>query len=296
MPDNRINVILGAKDNATKVVKGLRGQLEGFKRDASDRLRAERVGFSVPSVSPRSAVGALGRCPGRRHRSTAADFEDAMTRSLAIVGDVKAIDARAMKPCGPAASTLVDDLQCQAGRRGILLRVASDGPRCQRESIEVARSVARFAQADSFDLATATDLLTRCAVSAGLTIRASDVIGNMRNMLRVSDVLVKANTTANATVEEFSKSLTNRGAAALRLVGKELEEGAAVLAALAPIQKRQGHRGRDTPRYRAPRPDRRRRWGTYPRSRGSASRSSDPTRNSETSPTSSRISRVRCQA
>ena len=34
MADPRINVILGAKDDASKVVKGLRGQFETFKRDA----------------------------------------------------------------------------------------------------------------------------------------------------------------------------------------------------------------------------------------------------------------------
>ena len=34
MPDPRVNVILGAKDEASKVVGGLRGQLEQFKKDA----------------------------------------------------------------------------------------------------------------------------------------------------------------------------------------------------------------------------------------------------------------------
>jgi hypothetical protein len=52
-------------------------------------------------------------------------------------------------------------------------------------------------------------------------------------MVRVSDVLVKANTLANASVEQFSEALTNKAGAALRIVGKDIEEGVAVLATFA---------------------------------------------------------------
>jgi len=45
--------------------------------------------------------------------------------------------------------------------------------------------------------------------------------------------LVGANTLANASVEQFSKSLTNMAAAALTNANKGLEEGVAILAAFA---------------------------------------------------------------
>ena len=51
--------------------------------------------------------------------------------------------------------------------------------------------------------------------------------------MRVSDTLVRANTLANATVEQFSEALTNRAGASLRTLNKDLEEGVAVLAAYA---------------------------------------------------------------
>ena len=99
-------------------------------------------------------------------------------------------------------------------------------------SIEALPLVSKFAQAGLFDMALATDLLTDAQSALGLTVK-DDVVKNMENMARVSDVLVKANTIANATVQQFSESLTNRAGAALRLVNKEMEEGIAVLAVFA---------------------------------------------------------------
>jgi len=52
-------------------------------------------------------------------------------------------------------------------------------------------------------------------------------------MVEISDILVKANTLANASVEQFATSLTNKAASAMRSVNMELTEGVAVLAAFA---------------------------------------------------------------
>ena len=49
----------------------------------------------------------------------------------------------------------------------------------------------------------------------------------------MTDVLVKANTLANATVQQFSEALTTKAGAALKVVNKDIEEGVAVLAAFA---------------------------------------------------------------
>ena len=91
--------------------------------------------------------------------------------------------------------------------------------------------VAKFAQAGNFDLALATDLVTDAQSALGLS--SKDTAKSIEGLTRVSDVLVKANTLANASVQQFSESLTNKAGAALRLVGKDVEEGVAVLAAFA---------------------------------------------------------------
>ena len=75
-------------------------------------------------------------------------------------------------------------------------------------------------------------MLTDAQSALGLTVR-DDVAANMRNMVRVSDTLVAANQKANANVQQFSEALTNRAGAALRALGKDVEEGVAVLAAYA---------------------------------------------------------------
>jgi TP901 family phage tail tape measure protein len=91
--------------------------------------------------------------------------------------------------------------------------------------------VAKFAQAGLFDLSQATDLLTDAQSALGLSMK--DPIKHAANMARVADVLVKANTIANASVEQFSESLTTKAAASLRRVNKDVVEGVAVLAAYA---------------------------------------------------------------
>ena len=83
-----------------------------------------------------------------------------------------------------------------------------------------------------FDLQVATDYLTDAQSALGLTIR-DDAIANMANMTRVSDVLVDAANLSNASVEQFSASLTNKAGPAMRQVGMDIESGVAVLAAFA---------------------------------------------------------------
>jgi len=58
-------------------------------------------------------------------------------------------------------------------------------------------------------------------------------VANMEEMVRLSDVLVKANTLANASVEQFSTALTTKAGAAMRALNMDMEAGVAVLAAFA---------------------------------------------------------------
>lgn len=98
----------------------------------------------------------------------------------------------------------------------------------------------KFATAGNFDTATAVDLLTDAQSSLGMTVK--DSTQNLANQVRVSDTLVKANTLANASVQQFSESLTSGAGAAAKSVGKDVEETLAVLAAFAD----QGIKGADS--------------------------------------------------
>ena len=157
-----------------------------------------------------------------------ADFDSAMVKSTAIMGDVTDKMAEMEEAALEVARTTTFSAT-QAAEAFFFL--ASAGLDAQ-ESIDALPATAQFAQAGMFDLATATDLLTDAQSALGLTIRDNS-IKNMENMVRVSDVLVKANSIANAKTREFAESLTNQAGAAARFNKITLEETVAVLAVLA---------------------------------------------------------------
>lgn len=157
-----------------------------------------------------------------------ANFDQAITNSLAIVTDfgtkTRADFEETAKEIGRTTAFGAD----QAAEAFFFL--ASAGLSAEQQIASLPQ-VAAFATAGQFDLATATDLATDAQSALGLTV--DDAAANLSNLTRVTDVLVGANTLANASVEQFSRSLTNRAGAALRLVNKDVEEGVAVLAAFA---------------------------------------------------------------
>jgi TP901 family phage tail tape measure protein len=109
------------------------------------------------------------------------------------------------------------------------------------EALKSLPTVAAFAQAGLFDLDKATVLLAQSQAALGM--RSKDVEVNLLNMTRVSNALVQANILSQGTVEEFAEALTHKSAAALRLVGKDMEEGLAVLMAYHDAGVRATHAG-----------------------------------------------------
>jgi TP901 family phage tail tape measure protein len=218
---------------AVEIIRG--GQPDRVKRDLKDvdragakagksviglntALKAVGIGFSVAGITRglRSAAGAF------------LDFDAAMVESLAIMGDVSAGMRSEMAEAAKHVAKITTFSATEAAQSYYYL--ASAGLDAQ-QSIAALPQVAKFAQAGAFDMARATDLATDAQSALGLTV--DNVAQNLTNLTRVTDVLVKANTVANAKTEEFSESLTNKAGAALKAVGKDIEEGVAVLAAFA---------------------------------------------------------------
>lgn len=156
------------------------------------------------------------------------DFDDAMTSSLAIMGDISGPMRKDMEAAarGIAKETRFSADQVAEG----YFFLASAGLDAA-QSIGALPQVAAFATAGNFDLARATDLATDAQSALGMT--SGDAEENLQGLTRVTDVLVKANTLANASVEQFSTSLTNKAGAALRNLNKDMEEGVAVLGVFA---------------------------------------------------------------
>ena len=154
-------------------------------------------------------------------------FDDAMTQSLAIMKTTEE-QQRAMAIAAREVATTTRISAEQSAEAFFFL--ASAGLNAE-QSISALPQVAAFAQAGMFDMATATDLATDAQSALGLTVQ--DAGQNLTNLTRVTDVLVKANTLANASVQQFSEALTTKAGAALKVVNKDIEEGVAVLAVFA---------------------------------------------------------------
>jgi TP901 family phage tail tape measure protein len=199
------------------------------------RLDAKVKGSSVVGGIAAKATGYAAAAAVGYSIKAFVDFDAAMNESLAIMGDVEAGMRDKLEKGAMAVAETTTFSAKQAAEAYYFL--ASSGYDAQA-SLKLMPVVAKFAQAGMFDMARATEFLADAQASLGL--RTGDVEKDFKSMIRVSDVLTKANILSNATVEQFAEALTSKAGAALRLVGKDVEEGAAVLAAFA----QQGTKGR----------------------------------------------------
>ena len=156
-----------------------------------------------------------------------AEFDSKMTQSLAIMQTTTAQQEQMARVAREVATVTAISATDSAEAYFFL---ASAGLNAE-QSMSALPQVAKFAQAGMFDMATATDLATDAQSALGLTVK--DAVQNLDNLTRVTDVLVKANTLANATVQQFSEALTNKAGSALKVTNKDIEEGVAVLSAFA---------------------------------------------------------------
>lgn len=155
-------------------------------------------------------------------------FDDAMTQSTAIMGNVSADMRKEMETTARTISLSTNKSAVDLAQSYFYL--ASAGMDAA-QSISALPVVEKFATAGSFDMARATDLLTDAQSALGLS--SKDAEQNMIGLLRVSDTLVKANTLANASVEQFSEALTNEAGAAIKQYNMDLNESVAILATYA---------------------------------------------------------------
>ena len=219
MAEKQLKVVVGAKtSDFEKAMK----KVEKSMMKVSKTLTSVGEGMTKTITAPILAVTGTAI-------KAFADFEKAMTSSTAIMGDMSEEMRTEMEKAARDVAKTTRFSAVEAAESYFYL--ASAGLDAA-QSIKALPTVAAFAQAGNFDMALATDLLTDAQSALGMTIR-DDVVKNMENMIRVSDVLVKANVLANATVQQFSESLTNKAGAALRLLNKDVEEGVAVLAVYA---------------------------------------------------------------
>ena len=165
-------------------------------------------------------------------------FDEAITKSTAIMTGAT---AELRKEMERTAIVLSDKTGTSARNLGDAYFFLASAGFTAEQSIAALSTVNSFAIAGQFDMALATDLLTDAQTALGLS--SMDVVENQKQMVRISDVLVKANTIANASVQQFAQSLTADAATAARNFGADLETTVAVLAAYASAGKKGAEAG-----------------------------------------------------
>jgi len=241
--------------DSTDQTKKYAGQVEKAARDASgkfvsahDKMIAKHGKFRASLIQTGKSISdlgdkmsSLGRSMSLRVTAPIAaaatgsivafnSFDKAMTESTAIMGNLSDETKASMRQVALSLSEGGEVPQSAKELAESYFFLASAGKSAE-QSMALLPNVARFATAGNFDMALATDLLTDAQSALGLS--SKDVAEDTKNMARVADVLVKANTLANASVQQFSESLTNTAGASLKNFNKDVEEGVALLAAYA---------------------------------------------------------------
>jgi len=218
-----VNLITRTAAFEKGMARGKRSLRSFSKRVAAVQKRLADMGRRMTTMVtlPILAVGTLAT-------KSFASFDDAMTKSLAIMKDITPEMRKEMERVALAISK--EGVKSATDLAKSYFYLASAGLSA-KQSIAALPAVEKFAVAGAFDMSTATTLAADAQSALGLKVK--NAAKNLENLTRVTDVLVGANTLANATTEQFSQALTSDAGPAMKLFEIELEEGVAVLAAYA---------------------------------------------------------------
>jgi TP901 family phage tail tape measure protein len=188
-----------------------------YRSQSSSAFAMTTLGLSATAAGavPLLAMGAATK--------EFANFDQAMTKSLSIMGDVSEFQERDMTRAARAlAKETGKSVEELAGAYYFLKSAGLDA----RESMEQLPAVTKFSIAANADLEKSTDLLTSAMSSMGL---------GAKDIIRISDALVRADKDAKGSALDFAEALAGKGGGALRLNNKSLEEGVAILTTYAKV-------------------------------------------------------------
>lgn len=217
-------LLLVVNANTTQAVAGLGAVENKIGRVGRAGQKMSAFGMNMTKFATLPILGVVAASI-----KAASSFDKGMTNSLAIMEGVtgslrKEMEITARQIAGNYTISAVEAAEAY-------FFLASAGMDAV-SAMKALPAVAAFAQAGNFDMSKATDLATDALSAMGLAVR-DDAEKNLINLVRVTDVLTRANTLANASVEQFAEALINKAAPALTSVGKSIEEGTAVLAVFA---------------------------------------------------------------
>lgn len=159
---------------------------------------------------------------------TFADLQDSVKITSALMGGLSVETENAMgKQLMSVASKSINS----ATQLGESMKTLASAGYDASSAMTMLERIDRFAIGGIMDLSSATDILIGSQSALGM--KSANAAENLANVTRIADVLVKANQISQGTVEDFGKALTNKGAAAIKLFNRSLEEGVAILSVYA---------------------------------------------------------------
>lgn len=230
------NIAVSVTARTAAFAKGLRAaarRINHFGREVKKTRRATAgLTSGLGMLAKGFGVLVIGRALFSAFRSVE-KLNQSMTRSLSIMGDLSQTMRSDMRRAAIEMSRITTFSAAEIAKGFYFL--ASAGLTA-KESLAALPIVSKFAQAGMFDMARATDLLTDALTALGLD--TENTLLTMKRMTNLADVLTKASVLANATIEQFSEALTNKAAAAMKILNIPLEQGVALLAAYASQAKK----------------------------------------------------------
>lgn len=187
--------------------------LKSLSRSAQDAGRSMSLAFTLPLAS--MATYAI---------SSFAKFDDAMTRSMAIMGNVSSEMKSKLVATAEEVSRKTKFSSTEAAEGYYFLASAGLSAEAALKAMPV---VANFAAAGNLRLADASDTLVDVLNAVGLA--SKDATEMQKNMIRVSDTLAKASVDTNVTIGDLSSSLAGPLGGAMRQYGIAVETGTAAL-------------------------------------------------------------------
>jgi TP901 family phage tail tape measure protein len=202
-----------------------------FRKDWDKSVRVMEQGSQkMLATSARLTIGLTAPLTliGRASFNEFRQFDKAMTQSTAIMENMTEKVKKGMAEQAKALS--LDGSKSAVELAQSYYFLASAGLDAN-EAMANLPTVTKFATAGVIDMDKAVSLLVTS--QKGLGLATGNTMRDMVNMERVASVLLKANTLADASTQQFAAALANKAAPALRLMNKEIEEGVAVLSIFA---------------------------------------------------------------
>jgi TP901 family phage tail tape measure protein len=157
-----------------------------------------------------------------------ASFDDRMRRSLSLFDGMTNEMRRTMATQALAMSSQMGVSANQVADSYYYLASAGFNA---NESLMLLSTTMKFSAASGMDAAKATEYLSDAAFALGL--RSRDTAKMMKNMVMVSDLIMRATAKADATAEQFAMGLSRRAGPLIQAFGVDIKDATASLMVFA---------------------------------------------------------------